>query len=205
MDGHGKSEDGRFDVPDFRPRPSTVGRFEDAIVMLHPEYLGIRGTLHEAVDVLNVRITLLFGRIILGAHTAAGLGPGFPGVSRDPDAASRHADADVARIARIDANGMNSGPFGAVRAPLFAFGMVPKRTIQFPGLTTVFRFEQAAGHCPAPDQARLIRAARCEAPYEFERPIERLVEEGNGFGHISFGHRRILRRRDLLPGLPAVR
>src|SRR5438552_18144403 len=99
MDRDSKSENRRFYVFDFSPRRSPVGRFENPIVMLHPENLGISSALHEAVHVLNVVIGLIFFRLILGAHSRTGRVPGFSAIASDPDAAGGNADADVLRVA----------------------------------------------------------------------------------------------------------
>src|SRR5262245_5388887 len=127
--------------------------------MLDPENFGIRRALHETVDVLHVGITLLLGRIVFGSHSASGGLPGFASVTRNPDASCGDADADVARIARIDANGVNAWPFRSVGTPFLALGMIPKRTIQLPRVAAVFRFEESSGHGSAPEDAGFVRAS----------------------------------------------
>src|SRR5688572_22009489 len=104
MDGDGESKNGGFDVRNFGPRRRSVGGFEDAIVMLHPERFGIRSALHQTVNILNIGIELLLRRIVLGSHSAPGLFPRLAPVARDPYASGGNADADVAGVARIDAD-----------------------------------------------------------------------------------------------------
>src|SRR5215467_3125001 len=99
---------------------------------------------------------------------------------------------------------MNARPLGAIRPPLLALCMIPKRTIQFPGLAVVLRLEQTSRHRSAPNQARLIGATRRKCPDEFESPVERLIKERDSLGHIPFGHRRILRSSNLSPCFAAV-
>src|SRR5690349_12668355 len=107
--------------------------------MLHPEDFRVPGTLNEAMHILTVRIALQFRRSIFGTHSATGCRPGFSRISRDPDAASGNTDADVTRVAWIHANGMNARPLRSVRTPLFAFRMIPERTIQFPRFAVIVR------------------------------------------------------------------
>src|SRR5438445_10554271 len=104
MDSYSETEHRRLHIPDLRPRLGAIGRFEDSVVMLHPQRVGAGGALHEAVHILTVRIELLFGRTILRTHALACQVPGFSSVFRDPYTAGRDANTDVTRIARIDAD-----------------------------------------------------------------------------------------------------
>src|SRR5439155_1548401 len=204
MDRDSKSENGWFHIFDLGPRGGAVRRSEYAVVVLHPHVFRIRGALHKAVHVLAVGFVLLLFRNVLAPHSASAGIPGFSTVSRDPHSARRNSDTDVLRIARINADGVDAGPFRAVRTPFFAFRMIPKRAIQFPRLAIILRFEKASRHRSTPDHPRLIRATRRHSPDELERPVERLVEERDGFRYVAFGHRRILWSRSFLPRFGAV-
>src|ERR1051326_2431392 len=132
MDRHGKAKYGRLHAGDFRPRGRGVRGFENSIVVLDPHDVGIRPALHETVDVLQDRLELLFRWRVFGAHAPAADFPGLPGISRDPDAAGRNADADVARVAWVNADGMNARMLRAVQAPVLALRMIPQRPVQLP-------------------------------------------------------------------------
>src|SRR5262249_52977057 len=98
-------------------------------------------------------------------------------------------------ITRIDADGMDAWPLGPVRSPFFALRVIPQRPVQLPRLAVIFGFEESTGHRSTPNFAGMVGAAGSESPDQFQRPIERLVEEGNWLRNITLGHRRIRRYR----------
>src|SRR5438128_8370913 len=132
--------------------------------MLNPQDPRIRRALHQAMHILSDGIELVSFRSIIGSHPLAAQIPRLSCIASDPHAAGGNADTHVTRIARIDADGMDAWPLRAVRSPFFAPRVIPERTIQFPRVAIVFRFEETAGHRAGPDQSRLIGAAWRKAP-----------------------------------------
>src|SRR5262245_11229600 len=110
-------------------------------MMLHPEDLGVGGTLHQAMHVLANRVELQFLWNVFGSHSLAAHIPGFSAVSGDPNATGRDSDADVLRVAWVNAYRMNARPLGSIRSPQFPFRMIPQRTVQLPRITIVFLLE----------------------------------------------------------------
>src|SRR5579884_2294029 len=99
---------------------------------------------------------------------------------------------------------MNTGPFGSVGTPVFTPRMIPKRPVQFPCISVIFRFEQTAGHRSTPHDPRLIRSAGRHGPNQFERPVQWLVEEWYRLRHVALRHWRILRSWYFVPAFRVV-
>src|SRR5262245_65807660 len=96
--------------------------------MLDPEYVRIRMALSNAVRILEVGFELLFGRHVLGAHTASRRLPGFASILSSPHSSTRNADRDAPGVTPVDADRMNAGMVGAASEPLFAQRMIPQRS-----------------------------------------------------------------------------
>src|SRR5581483_9585078 len=110
---------------------------------------------------------------VLGAHAVPALAPGLAGILGVPDAAGRHGDRHVGRVARVDADRMNAGQVGATADPLLAVGMVPQRAYHLPARTVIAGAEKPAGERAAPDHAGLVAPAGGERPDARRAPIER--------------------------------
>src|SRR5262245_61177553 len=119
--------------------------------MLRPERIGIFATLNDHVRILHVRLELQLRRHVFCPHSLAAYLPTRAAVSGFPDAAARHCDEDALGVARIDADRMNSRLFRSAAEPGLTHGVIPQRTVQFPGLASVFGPEQAARKSSAPD------------------------------------------------------
>src|SRR5215475_974577 len=102
--------------------------------MLDPEYVRIRMALSNAVRILEVGFELLFGRHVLGAHTASRRLPCSAPVLGGPYSSTRNPDRDAPGVTPIDADRMNAGMVRAAAEPLFAQRMIPQRAVQLPGI-----------------------------------------------------------------------
>src|SRR5262245_8246386 len=204
MDCHRETENRWLHVLDLCPRRCAINGSEHSVVVLYPKNVRIHGALDQAMDVLDIRIELLFRWIVLGSHALAARFPGFYGVSCDPYSAGRYTDRNVLLITRVYTDRMNAWVLGPILSPLFALGVIPKRTIQFPRVPIVFGFEETAGHCSTPEHSRLIGAAGRESPDQFERPFERFVEERNRFRRVTLRHWWILWRSNFIPRFSVV-
>src|SRR5262249_36958625 len=147
---------------------------EHAVVMLAPHDLGTRSAARQPVDVLRDRVLAQFRRHVLGVHAAVDEVPRGTLVAARPDAGGRDADADVARIARIDEDGAAARLLAAGdAAPLPPFGHAPERVVQRPGVAAIVGAEEAAGHGAGPQPPG--HAAGLEHPDFAERPGMRIV------------------------------
>src|SRR5688500_440822 len=134
--------------------------------MLDPQCVGVRRALCDEMRALHVGIELPLGRHELGAETAARDVPRSPFIARTPHTTTRHAHEHVTRIAWIDAHRMDSGMIRAAAEPLLAPRVVPRRTVQLPRISIIVRLEEPARQRAAPDDTRLIAAARRQRPYQ---------------------------------------
>src|SRR5262249_59543136 len=125
--------------------------------------------------VLNVGLKLPLRRHELGSHAGTAKAPGGAAIARGPDSTAGDADDDVARVARIDADGMDAGVVGATAKPLLAQRIIPERAVECPGVAAVFGPEEAAGQSAAPKRVRLVGAAGSERPHQLEGPVGRLA------------------------------
>src|SRR6185312_2378396 len=174
----------------------AVLRAEDAVMVLTPHHLRVRGTARQAVDILGNRVLAQLRWHVFGIHAAVDELPGGAFVSRRPHPRRRHADADVAGIARIDEHGADAGLLAAGDAvPFAALGHAPERLVQRPGIAAVVRAEKPAGHGARPQAPG--DSAGLEYPDLAERPRVGIV-----LAVLRFGRKH--RRRQLTPGAGAV-
>jgi len=110
-------------------------------VVLHPQHVGGGGAGDHAVRVLDVDVIGALGRHEVGAHAIGRQWPGRPSVARLPDAATRHCNRDMARIARVDDDRMDAGVVITTPKPGPSPGFVPKSLAQLPASATVFGTE----------------------------------------------------------------
>src|SRR5690242_21699727 len=118
--------------------------------MLGPEHIRPRAALHETMHVLRVRIVRPLGRHVRRTHALRALHPGCAVVVAAPYSARGNADADHARIARIDADAVNARLIETAAEPLFALVLVPQRAHELPACRVVVGTEQAAGDRAGP-------------------------------------------------------
>src|SRR2546430_215098 len=118
MHRHREAERGGLDRGDLLPGRRAIGGAEDAVVVLDPEGIGPGSTLDQVVRILNVGIILALGRHVRRAHALRPAFPGRPAVPGHPHPATRDADRDVARVARIHADRMEAGQLGTAAEPL---------------------------------------------------------------------------------------
>src|ERR1700734_609054 len=92
---------------------------------------------------------------------------------------------------------MNAGQVGTAAHPLLALGVIPERADHLPAIAVIARAKQAAGQRAAPEDARLVGAARLQRPDARRAPRERTAP------HIvllhAFGLLRVGGGGDLLP------
>src|SRR5260221_2280540 len=96
--------------------------------------IGRARTLHQTVGVLDVGVASLVRRHVGGPHALGAVLPGVAVVFADPNAAAGNAEDDAAAVARIDANGMDSGIIVAAAHPFLPLGAGSKRTHELPTL-----------------------------------------------------------------------
>jgi len=129
-------------------------------VVLDPQHVGRRRALHHAVRILDVLILLAFGRHEIGLHAGRRQLPARAAVARLPDAAARHRDGDMLRVARVDEHRVNAGVVIAAAEPVAAAPIEPERIVQRPAVAAVGRAEQARRQAAGPERSGLVRAAR---------------------------------------------
>src|SRR5438874_2602949 len=71
--------------------------------------------------------------------------------SRVAQAPPQETNEQPARVARIDADRVDAGRFGAAAEPFAALGPVPERAHQLPGVAAVARAEQPSRQRPRPE------------------------------------------------------
>src|SRR5437763_4701425 len=143
--------------------------------MLHPQPVGLALALHQQMRVLAVGIARLVGRQIGGAHAVGAARPAVAAVIGLPHATAGDPKPHHLRIARIDADGMNTGQVRPAAEPLSAAGMIPERTHELPAIAAVARTEETAGDGAAPQKPGLVRPSGLERPDADDGPWHRLT------------------------------
>ncbi|MNN28695.1 hypothetical protein D3C81_1422740 [compost metagenome] len=122
--GDGETEARRLRT-NVMPLQAAIAGGEDAVVVLHPQHVGLRGAMHQAVRVLDRRFLAQFRRHVVGTHPFRRAAPVGAAVAGLPDAAAGHSDGDVPAVARIDAHRVDARPVVAAAEPAGALGAVP--------------------------------------------------------------------------------
>ena len=84
------------------PVRTAVGGAEDAVVMLAPQYVGLRRAARDGVRILDLGVERLVGWHVLGTHAMRGLRPRGARIARDPGPAAAHAHQHRAVRERTD-------------------------------------------------------------------------------------------------------
>src|SRR5262245_24053608 len=189
----------RLDAGDLRKRPALVRGDENAVVVLHPHALRRRRTLRKTMDILGDGVVGLLGGSVFGPHAFAAQAPAGAAVLGEPDTPGGDRDPHAPRIARVDADRMDTGQVRAAPHPLLALGMVPERADHVPALPAIARAEEPARQRSAPDDAGLVAAAGLERPDARRAPTDRPAPHVVLLVALRFG--RIGRRSDLLPSI----
>ena len=92
VDGHGKAEDGRFDIGELGKCFGAVLGQKDPVMVLAPDRVGIGGAAREAVDVLEKLVVGGVGRRIVGTETFAAKAPAVAAIGAFPDTAGGNGD-----------------------------------------------------------------------------------------------------------------
>ena len=131
------------------------------------------------------------------------LRPRFSTILRAPNPTTGDGHAHHVRITRINANGMDSRNIGPTAQPLVAIRVPPQAFHQLPGVTTIRRLEQSAGHGTSPQGALGFRSTPTfQRPDQLRGPIHVLAPAI--FVDQALGLLRIFRRGNFYPLLFAL-
>ena len=194
MYGHGEAEFRHRGGVNFVPALQIIARAENAVVVLDPPHLGVGGTLHHHVCVLNIGIVLLVGWHEFRAQAVTRHPPAFPAVfgQRHAPAGDRHTD--TIGIARIDTDRMQRRIDRAAAHPFRTRRQAPQRVVVRPGLAVVARVKQRCRRGADPQGAGL--ASPFHRPDAIDRRRLRILVAAVFLGELG--------RRQLRPTHAAV-